>query len=901
MGNDRGPGEDEPTLTQASADRLTHALPTSAPRAGLAPGQRFGRYRIKRLLGRGGMGEVYEARHLESGRRLALKVLADAQPTPEALQRFLREGRLAASINDPHAVYIFGTEEIEGTWAIGMELVGAGTLKDRVKAKGPLAPREAVDAILQVILGLETAAAAGILHRDVKPSNCFVETDGTVKIGDFGLSLSTLGRERSHLTTSGAFLGTPAFAAPEQLRGEDLDVRSDIYSVGATLFYLLTGRAPFEDDNLMRLLTTIGERAPESPKAICPETPRGLADVVVSCLAKKPAQRPGDYAQLREALAPFSSAAKRGAWIGAYQCAALLDTALAFGMLAALGVGARGMGGPPRLNQALLLVPVVVALLLGIPLWFLRSSLGQWACGLQVSDLEGGAPDRRRTLLRLLIWVSGLAFGLVMDPYLTVVLFALSFKDSPPHGYRGLIERLSGTRVDPRPSAGRATLRNVEQPIAATSRSRAIGPYQLVGDAAESSFLLGYDAALRRQVWLRVATADTPPVTESRQEVKRATRLRWLDGARGTPAWDAYEAPSGAPLLHLKGPQPWSTVRRWLLDLAREIRAAAADATLPDSLSTDLVWVSGERARLLDFPPPGLSTREPGFVASDSKSIQRFLHFVAAFALSDTAREADAIPRIPIPLAARCLFAELRAGSFESLEMLERTLRVLAEGDLSFSPRQIVFSMVAATGITLAAFGPWAADLGLAVSLRRMANVIAPTLFLVVALLIVARARRRRLDAVSSDRDETTPMALGRWQWVTASGDRPRRWQVLARVALGALPLLLLSLASYSSFDRWLPELFTAVVALYAGGAVWRLVRPQRGPLEVLTGTWLVPAHDPFTATHDTPRPLLVTWQRLRQELRSPVLDGWTGETSADWRDLATLLKGGWVARGGRR
>ena len=119
-----------------------------------------------------------------------------------------------------------------------MEIADSGTLEDTLKKRGPLAVSEAVDAILDVVSGLEAAFAVGVLHRDIKPSNCFVGPDGSVKVGDFGLSVSTLARDDSYITASGMIMGTPAFASPEQLRGDQLDVRADIYSVGATLFTL---------------------------------------------------------------------------------------------------------------------------------------------------------------------------------------------------------------------------------------------------------------------------------------------------------------------------------------------------------------------------------------------------------------------------------------------------------------------------------------------------------------------------------------------------------------------------------------------------------------------------------------------------------------------------------------
>ena len=182
------------------------------------------------------MGTVFDAEHLESGRRVALKLLTQRLDSPEARQRFLREGRLAASINHTNCVYVYGTEEINGIPAIAMEIVTGGTLQSRVKTSGPMPIAEAVDTIIDVIDGLQAAQSIGILHRDVKPANCYRDSNGSVKVGDFGLSISTTGRADSMVTADGAYIGTPAFSSPEQIRGEELSVRSDIYAVGVTLF-----------------------------------------------------------------------------------------------------------------------------------------------------------------------------------------------------------------------------------------------------------------------------------------------------------------------------------------------------------------------------------------------------------------------------------------------------------------------------------------------------------------------------------------------------------------------------------------------------------------------------------------------------------------------------------------
>jgi len=246
---------------------------------------------VVRLLGRGGMGEVYEAEHLDTHRCVALKVLNHTLATVTDRARFLREGQLAASVNHPNSVYVFATEEIDGTLVIVMELASGGTLKDVVHARGPMPPAAAVDAILQVIDGLEAAAAIGVLHRDVKPSNCFVDSDGTVKIGDFGLSIPAQAQDATQLTLTGTVLGTPAFAPPEQLRGESLDVRSDLYATGATLYYLLTGQPPFAGDGVVQVVANVLGRDADSPKRLRPDLPDALAQVVQRCLAKDPEER----------------------------------------------------------------------------------------------------------------------------------------------------------------------------------------------------------------------------------------------------------------------------------------------------------------------------------------------------------------------------------------------------------------------------------------------------------------------------------------------------------------------------------------------------------------------------------------------------------------------------------
>ncbi len=293
----------------------------------LRPGETVGQFEIIKRLGRGGMGTVYEAQDTENKRRVALKVLSRPVDNAEARQRFLREGRLAASINHPNSVFVFGTHQVDRWSLISMELVNGGTLEQLIRKHGPMPPRRAVDAALQIIDGLDAAYSLGVLHRDIKPANCFLSTDGTIKIGDFGLSISTETQPNSRITTEGIFLGTPAFSSPEQLRGDALDVRSDIYAFGVTLYYLLTGQTPFTADGMVKLLALVLESSPATPVSIRSEIPKELSRIVMRCLSKEPGDRFRNYTELRAGLAQFSSAVPEPASLGSRSIAGMIDVA----------------------------------------------------------------------------------------------------------------------------------------------------------------------------------------------------------------------------------------------------------------------------------------------------------------------------------------------------------------------------------------------------------------------------------------------------------------------------------------------------------------------------------------------------------------------------------------------
>ena len=304
------PADGDAISPHAADDDLTRtAAPTSAVANPFHPGSHVGPYRVVRLLGRGGMGEVYEAEHLDTNRRVALKILNHTLPTAAERARFLREGQLAASINHPNSVYVFATEEIAGTLVIVMELATGGTLKDIVRAHGPMAPAAAVDAILQVMDGLEAAAATGVSIVMSNRRTASSMATASSRSATSGSHLPHWHRRRRTLHAWVPVLGTPAFAPPEQIRGGSLDVRSDLYSTGATLYYLLTGHPPFTGDGVVQVVANVLEGGANSPSRLKPDVPDALGQIVLRCLAKTPSERPDSYQRLRRELLPFSSQA----------------------------------------------------------------------------------------------------------------------------------------------------------------------------------------------------------------------------------------------------------------------------------------------------------------------------------------------------------------------------------------------------------------------------------------------------------------------------------------------------------------------------------------------------------------------------------------------------------------
>ena len=307
------------------AETIVPATKASGDRVPTAPSKptRIGRYRLEKKLGSGGMGTVHEAVETDTGRRVAVKILSSNLTRDAAhVDRFVREGRLAAQLSHPRTTFIYEAGEDNGQPYIAMELMPGTTLQDELVANGPLPTTTAVDFIIDVIDGLIAAHKLNFIHRDVKPSNCFIDTDGRVKIGDFGLSKNLV--TDVDLTRTGAFMGTPSFAAPEQIRGGEVDHRTDIYAVGATLYMLIADRPPFVGDALNVTAQIVSDK-PQSLNRLVKGVPKDLAKIVDVALSKNPAERFQDLESMRRCLTPFASKGTALAAIGRRTGAYMLD------------------------------------------------------------------------------------------------------------------------------------------------------------------------------------------------------------------------------------------------------------------------------------------------------------------------------------------------------------------------------------------------------------------------------------------------------------------------------------------------------------------------------------------------------------------------------------------------
>jgi DNA-binding NarL/FixJ family response regulator len=292
-----------------------------------------GKYRIRRLLGQGGMGTVYLAFDPLIEREVAIKLLSsELSSSPESLRRFLGEARSIGRLNHPNVVAIHAIDVWEGRYYLVMELLTGGSVADLAETRGRLSCGEAAALLAQAARGLSAAHQAGMVHRDIKPANLMLSRDGVVKVVDFGLSrvLDAVPAGADQATRVGQIVGTPHFMSPEQFEGGAVDARSDIYSLGASFFRLITGEFPFQRcSTIVQLMKAHMFDAPPAATVLVPELPPLADQIIHRCMAKRPEDR---YQSAVEVAEAFEQLAASGSVLAAGPPSAAGGTAVSQGV-----------------------------------------------------------------------------------------------------------------------------------------------------------------------------------------------------------------------------------------------------------------------------------------------------------------------------------------------------------------------------------------------------------------------------------------------------------------------------------------------------------------------------------------------------------------------------------------
>ena len=269
----------------------------------------LGHFRLEKFVGGGGMGSVFRGTDLRLGRTVAVKVLSRDRTEPETLRRFQNEAQSAARLDHENIARVYYVGEDQGLHFIVFEYIEGVNIRDLVEKNGPLPLGEAISYLLQVAEALEHASQRHVVHRDIKPSNILVTADGRAKLVDMGLARLRMESDREDLTASGVTLGTFDYISPEQARDPRIaDVRSDLYSLGCTFYFMLTGRPPFPEGTLLQKLLSHSSEPPADPRLLRPDLDEQVAGIVDKLLAKQPRDR---YQQPNELIGELLLVADR--------------------------------------------------------------------------------------------------------------------------------------------------------------------------------------------------------------------------------------------------------------------------------------------------------------------------------------------------------------------------------------------------------------------------------------------------------------------------------------------------------------------------------------------------------------------------------------------------------------
>jgi serine/threonine protein kinase len=358
------------------------------------------RFRIEALLGEGGMGSVYAARDESTGRAVAVKFLARAIVTNAmAVSRFMEEARATSKIEHPNVIQVIDVGREGHQPFLVMERLRGESLRDRLTREGHLAPTDALDMLIPACRGVAEAHREGVIHRDLKPDNIFLSREGgqiTPKVLDFGLA-KTEERIAAQLTRTGATLGTPSYMSPEQIaRPRDASPRFDIYSMGVVLYETLTGRRPFDGENVLTTIRRIAEGNPTPPCSIRPDIPVRLQSIVLRAMHVDPAQR---HASMNELVHELIGV--RQGYGATLEVAAASLRPIATGPMSAAipttGPGLVGAqipktGGDRSKPPSTLLIAGAGALVLLAPVCLASAVAGTWLLARGSSDEASGAP-----------------------------------------------------------------------------------------------------------------------------------------------------------------------------------------------------------------------------------------------------------------------------------------------------------------------------------------------------------------------------------------------------------------------------------------------------------------------------------------------------------------------------
>jgi hypothetical protein len=263
--------------------------------------QRIGNYTISRKLGEGGMALIYEAHDAQSGQLVALKMQAATNVDAEDVRRFQREAQVLQTLAHPNIIRLFAAGNEQGHPYVAVELIDGGSIEKALQQRGCFAINEALEAMSAILDGLAHAHARGLIHRDIKPANVLLRTDGTPVVADFDLARPANPSRHARITADGERLGTPAYMAPEQIRGDELDARTDLYACGVMLFELLTGKLPFDGD-IHHIIAGHLQQAPPKLRTLLPQASADLELLVEQMMAKDRLDRPASADLARLAL-----------------------------------------------------------------------------------------------------------------------------------------------------------------------------------------------------------------------------------------------------------------------------------------------------------------------------------------------------------------------------------------------------------------------------------------------------------------------------------------------------------------------------------------------------------------------------------------------------------------------